>query len=170
MDEDRFEQLRRRLKVGQVTRWWEWRGCSASEIAALEHCYAVRLPTTYRAYLETMGHGAGRLFRHDHLAVTLVHVLDMTDHVRARMAAEGAAHPLPADALVILGRLDAHFHFIRCEHTEDSPVWALDENGWQLPHTPVHVSLLDWLEFWCEEAESAIRDGYFNWYPRGTRP
>ena len=94
----------------------------------------------------------------------------MTDHVRARMVAEGAAHPLPADALVILGRLDAHFHFIRCEHKEDSPVWELDESSWQLPPRPVHVSLLDWLELWCEEAERAIRDGYFNWFPWGTRP
>jgi hypothetical protein len=170
MDEDRFRQLRRRLEAGRVIRWWQWRGCSKGEIAALEQRYGVHVPATYRAYLGTMGHGAGRLFTHDHLAVTLDHVLPMTDRVRARMAAEGAAHPLPGDSLVILGRLDAYFQFIRCADTDDSSVWALDESGWQADGTPVHASVLDWLEFWCGEAESAIREGYFNWLPGGTRP
>ena len=170
MDEDRFDQLRERLKVEKVIHWWQWRGCSASEIAALEQRYSVRLPATYRLYLETMGHGAGRLFRHDHLAVALVHVLDMTDHVRARMAAHGAAHPLAPDTVIILGRLDAYFQFIRCDHNEDSPVWALDECDWQPHSQPIHASLLDWLEFWCGEVENAIREGYFDWLPGGTRP
>lgn len=168
MDQKRFDVFRRRLKAGRVIRWWEWRGCSAGEIAALERRYGVRLPATYRAYLQTMGHGAGKLFRHDHLAVTLAYVLDLTGRVRARTAAESAADPLPSDALVILGRLDGYFQFIRCQDEEDSSVWDLDETGWQAER--VHDSVLDWLEYWCDEAEAAIRQGYFIWPPGGTRP
>ena len=168
MDEIRFDQVRQRLKVGKVIRWWEWRGCSTREIAALERRYGVHLPATYRAYLQTMGHGAGKLFRHDHLAVTLAYVLDMTGNVRTCMAAERAAEPLPADALVILGRLDAYFQFIRCEHEEDSSVWALGENRWEAE--PIYGSVLDWLEYWREEAEASIREGYFKWSRGGTRP
>jgi beta-galactosidase GanA len=168
MDEKRFCQLRRRLKAGRVIRWFEWRGCSPGEIAALERRYGVRLPATYRAFLQAMGHGAGKLFRHDHLAVTLNYVLDMTGHVRARMAAQNAVDPLPGDALVILGRLDSYFQFIRCAHENDSSVWELNEVSWQVE--PIHDSLFDWLEYWCEEAEAAILQGYFKGTPWGTRP
>ena len=94
------------------------------------------------------------LTRHDHLSVTLVHVIEMTSHARARMTADGAANPLPPDVVVILGRLDAYFQFTRCVHNDDSPVWALDESNWQPHPEPIHASVLDWHEFWCEEAKA----------------
>jgi hypothetical protein len=106
----------------------------------------------------------------DHLAVNFVHVIEMTSHARARMTADDAADPLLPDVVVILGRLDAYFQFIRCGHIDDSPVCALDEGNWQPHPEPVDASVLDWLEFWCGEAESAIREGYFDWLPGGTTP
>ena len=165
-----FEHFCQRLKSNKVTRWWEWRGCSGGEIEALERRYNVKLPATYRRYLSTMGRGAGRLFRHDHLAVTLEHVLDMTDTVRAKMVEQGAFSPFPPEALVILGRLDAYFEFIVCDSGDDSPVWAFEEGKWKPTPEPIHPSVLDWLQFWCDEAEYAIRTGYFDWLPGGTRP
>ena len=125
---------------------------------------------TYRWYLTALGQGAGRLFRHDHLAVTMEHVLDMTEDVRKRMTEDGAERQLPDDALVILGRLDAYFQFIRCDDGVDSPVWELNEDDWRFPAHPIHQSTIEWLEFWSGEAENAIRTGYFIWLPGGTRP
>lgn len=124
----------------------------------------------YRWYLISLGYGSGRLFRHDHLAVTLDHVLDMTEHVRKRMMEDGVEGQLPDDALVILGRLGAYFQFIRCDDDDDSPVWELHEDDWQPSVDPIHQSTIEWLEYWSGEAESAIRTGYFRWSPGGTRP
>jgi len=170
LEQQRFDQLLLRLKANKVTRWWERRGCSSSDIRALEDHYAISLPTAYRWYLTTLGHRSGRLFRHDHLAVDLGHVLHMTEHVRKRMAQDGAESQLPDNALVILGRLGAYFQFIRCDNGTDSPVWELHEDDWLLSADPIHQSTIEWLEFWTAEAESAIRTGYFRWLPGGTSP
>jgi hypothetical protein len=100
------------------------------------------------------------------------HAQPCARHDRSRSRPHGCRGRGPRPTGRCLGDLRAPrrpFPLIRCEQ-EDSPVWALDENSWELPPVPVHVSLLDWLEFWCEEAEAAIRDGYFDWSPRGPRP
>ena len=170
MDRERFDRLLARLKAERITRWWQRRGCSQRDIQLLEQRYDICVPMTYRWYLSTLGRDAGRLFRHDHLAVTLNHVFDLTAHVRERMKVAGVATELPGDALVILGRLGAYFQFIRCDGSDDSPVWELSEDDWRVEGEPIHASTLDWLEFWCNEAEYAIRSGYFDWLPGGTRP
>lgn len=170
MERERFDRLLLHLKTNKVTRWWERRGCSSSEILALENLYAISLPAAYRWYLTALGHRSGRLFRYDHLAVNLEHVLDMTNHVRKRMTEDSVECQLPDNALVILGRLGAYFQFIRCDNGADSPVWELHEDDWLPSADPIHQSTIEWLEFWSAEAESAIRTGYFRWLPGGTRP
>jgi hypothetical protein len=75
---------------------------------------------------------------------------------------------LPGDALIISGRLDASWHFIRCADADDSPVWHFDENEWVI--TKEYESVLDWLNDWCKTAEDAIASGYFEQYPFGTVP
>jgi len=149
-------------------------GCTPEEIAALEARYALRLPCSYRRYLEVMGHSSGKLFTHDHLAVTYPYVLSMTTKERrswvARRAKNGSGPPpafeFPDDALLIAGRLGEQFGFIRCSGQDDVPVWYLNNYRWETRE--LHPSVLEWLECWCEAAEDAIAGGYFDEYPDGT--
>lgn len=100
------------------------KGCSSTEIAALEERYQITLPASYRTYLETMGHGSGRLLTHDHYAATYEYVLQMTGEYREDCV-EFSEEPhveLPADALIIVGRLGEQFLMIRCNDPADSPV------------------------------------------------
>jgi hypothetical protein len=176
MDDERFDRLLTRMEQSAVASRQELVGCSASEIAALESQYELKLPHSYRRYLEVMGHNSGRLFKHDHLAVTYSYVLKMTANElhrwTERNAADGSGPPkefeFPKDALLIAGRLGEQFEYIRCHGQDDAPVWYLNNYSWQTKEW--HPSVLDWLECWCEAAEDAIARGYFDKYPNGTTP
>jgi hypothetical protein len=176
MDEERFARLLHRLETSCVAAPDDLIGCTESEIDALEAKYTVRLPRAYRRYLEVMGHRSGRLFTCDHAAVFYPYVLAMTANKRqawAEASAEDGSGPppsfqLPADALLIYGRLGDQFEFIRCDGQDDSPVWYFNSWEWQVRQT--EVSVLAWLESWCTEAERAIASGYFDLYPEGTTP
>ena len=88
-------------------------GCSDVEIGRLEAKYGLTLPASYRCYLRTMGHAAGRLFTHDHVKASYVDVLRLTERERQRKAPAAERVELPADALVILDRLRDQHLFIR---------------------------------------------------------
>jgi len=176
MDEDPFARLLRRLEASRVAAFADLVGCTPGEIEALEARYGVRLPRTYRRYLEAMGHRSGRLFTCDHAAVFYPHVLAMTAEQQRLWAEARAEHgsgpppefELPVDALLIYGRLGEQFEFIRCDAQDDSPVWYFNTWEWQVRET--EPSVLAWLESWCTEAEGAIASGYFDLYPEGTTP
>lgn len=172
MDEARFARLLDRMHRSGVAGPQDLAGCTPFEIAAVEDRYAVRLPQTYRRYLEVMGHTSGRLFRCDHAAVSYPHLLAMTADLRTGWAeSEVGTTPgfeLPADALVILGRLSEQFEFIRCSDPDDSPVWYF--NTWDWTTRQTEPSVLAWLESWRSEAEAAIAGGYFDLFPDGTTP
>lgn len=176
MDITRFNQLLHRMEISHVASRAECIGCTPVEIKALEDRYGVRLPQTYLRYLEVMGHRSGKLFTCDHMAVFYAHVMAMTaDQLRMWAEAEfendsgrQQTFQLPVDALLIAGRLGDQFEFIRCSEPYDSPVWYFNTWDWQIQE--VHASVLDWLESWCGEAESAIASGYFDLFPDGTTP
>jgi len=176
---DGFDGLLARLVASNVATTQDLHGCTAGEIAWLEARYHLRLPGSYRRYLELMGHRSGRLFTCDHMAVFYRDVLEMTDDVCTRRIKAGEvresgdgwaplAFSLPSDALLVAGRLDAQWQFIRCADQADSPVWHFGEDDWSIRQ--VHVSVLDWLNCWCGIAEEAIAGGYFERYPNGTTP
>jgi hypothetical protein len=155
-----FDALLARMERTGVCRPDERVGCTAEEIAALEARYGVRLPATYRRYLETMGHDAGRLFRHDPSSQTRYrHVLEMTAAERALWSDYDPPWELPADALLVFGREGDWFDFIRCDGGGDAPVWKYDVYRWELRETSPGV--VAWLERWCAAAETAIAEGYF---------
>jgi SMI1 / KNR4 family (SUKH-1) len=142
-------------------------GCTPSEVAALESKYRLRLPNTYRQYLETMGHYSGRLFTSDHMAVFYPYVIDMTEEF-ANSKYKPSDFALPAQSLLVASRLDDYFMFISCEREDDSPLWDFVWGKWKIEQR--FPSVLSWLEAWCEEAERAIANGYFKIYPNGTTP
>jgi SMI1 / KNR4 family (SUKH-1) len=178
MSQQAFYQLIARMAASGIAQRSDIKGCAPDEIAALEHRYGVRLPATYRRYLEAMGHGSGRLFTSDHVAVTYAHVFDLTQDLRARLVSRSTddafdvpppeGFEVPADAIVIASRLVAQWEFIRCSDPNDSPVWFFRDGDWVIRQN--HASVGAWLESWCETAEAAIASGYFEQSPRGTRP
>jgi hypothetical protein len=116
-----------------------------------------------------MGHASGRLFTHDHMAVTYPYVLDMTRTCREELG-EQAFDILPIGTLVIAGRLYEQFEFVRVtsRDTDDTPVQCFNIDDPKVVQS--HPSILAWLECWCSGAEDAIRRGYYERYPEGTRP
>jgi len=174
-----FDRLLDRMAKSKVAGKTDLLGCNSREINELEQRYGIELPLSYRRYLELMGHRSGRLFTSDHMAVFYSYVLEMTDEVRTRRISPGKelyagdtrapeSFKLPPDAILIAGRLDAAWQFIRCTDGDDSPVWYFDENEWLIKQSD--ASVLDWLNCWCGIAEEAIKSGYFLQNPSGTTP
>lgn len=145
-------------------------GCTDSEIAALESKYRITLPTTYRAYLNRMGKSSGRLLTHDHYAATYAHVIKMTVQCREDRDEfpDSKLPDLPADSLVIVGRLGEQFLMIRCSKTDDSPVWYFNEYDGEIKQC--YQSVLDWLNSLVDDAVTATKNGYYEMFPNGTRP
>ncbi len=117
-----------------------------------------------------MGKKSGRLFTHDHLAAFYPYVLEMTAEQREYWHHEPAEHriTLPADVLIICGRLGSQFEFIRCNGPDDLPVWYYNE--WNREIRQSQATILEWLYCLAAEAEKAINSGYFQQNPNGTRP
>src|SRR5688572_27013995 len=136
--EGRFESLLGRIKSSGIARPLELKGCSEEEIIWLEQKFGVVLPRAYRKYLETMGQGAGRLFTHDHAAVTYPYLADLTTKANETLASK-----LPQTAFVIHGRLGETFLFILCDNSEDSAVYRVIEWGQRI--NKVYLSVMDWL-------------------------
>lgn len=121
---ERFDEFYNRLIQTGVATTASILGCNDAEISTLETRYQVALPHAYLAYLSKLGHKSGRLLTHDHYAAIFQYVLGMTAGCRQlRDEIQDCEMPiLPADALVIVGRLGEQFMMIRCSSTEDSPV------------------------------------------------
>ena len=169
---DRFNQLLERMQANCIGSAADLIGCDAAEISVLEAKYQLQIPHSYRLYLRTMGHRSGRLFTHDHLAAFYPYVVSMTGDLKRDWAAGVDAPPpnfsLPANALLICGRLGAQFDFIQCNGSDDSPVWHFSTWDWKILEP--QPSVFAWLESWCGEAEQAIANGYFKRNPKGTLP
>jgi hypothetical protein len=58
---ERMREFVARLVSSGIAQPRELRGCTPEEISALEARFGLVLPESYRLFLETMGHGAGKL-------------------------------------------------------------------------------------------------------------
>lgn len=168
MIEEFFEGFCERMANNGVASPHELIGCSEEEIKELEDKYGLCLPESYRKYLQLMGHKSGRLFTHDHLAVFYPWVLALTaaepdawkrlyDHVPLQ---------LPTNTLLINSRYGDYYEYLCCEGGEDAPVLGFTAGEWEV--TEAHPSVMNWLEFWCDQAEQAIAIGFFKEHPQGV--
>lgn len=143
--------------VGAISR----RGCSDEEIAALESKYRVKLPQSYRRFLEVMGKNAGLLFRHDQHVADYNYVLaGKEDYLEefAGLETEGKScdlSHLTDDALIIGQRHGYSFHMIRCNDPVDSPVWVFLDDG--ADFRQVSKSFVEYMYDWCWFAQQAIQ-------------
>jgi hypothetical protein len=156
----RFESFVSRLTGGGVASPSHLVGCSDSEINRLERTYNGVLPSSYRLFLQRMGHCSGRLFTHDHVLANYSDVVRMRkEQLRFRKNTQRLARvTLPPDSLVMMSRLDEQWLFVRCVGGDDTPVLSIEAGG-EVQQS--HPSVLDWLDTWREEAEEAIASGYY---------
>lgn len=157
-----------RLARNRIVSPTDLRPCSATDIAALESKYAVTLPMSYRAYLETMGRDAGRLWRYDHFEGDHDAAMRLTEQERAACDDEGDRaeldRALGPTGLLIVGRLAEQYFFIRCrrkgDHPDsDVPVWYLNSSTWESREK--YGSVFDLLNAIADECAEAVRGGYF---------
>jgi SMI1 / KNR4 family (SUKH-1) len=169
-----LDQLLQRMEATGIATREDLQGCSAEEIQQLEHRYSVKLPRSYRLFLETMGHQSGRLFRYDHFAVTYESVLTLNEEERNDAKRAGGDAPnrlreiLDEDGLIILGRLGEQFLFIRCAQGDASAVHYYNNASWETRQA--YSSVLEWINEVCDECIGAVKTGYFDKYPEGTNP
>jgi hypothetical protein len=138
----------------------ELEGCTAAEIRRVERKYGIRLPATYRRFLEVMGRNSGRLFTHDWVEAGYPDILKARAQLQETLAETGAKFELPSDALVILARDGEQFNYIRCDRPDDSAVWAIDLGALRVRPRHFRTSVLGWLRAWAREAAEAVASGW----------
>lgn len=152
-----------RLARDGIAQREQLRGCSSAEIDLLERNYKLKLPASYRRYLEVMGHETGRLFRYDYFTAHFEDVLRMTAEERDYSRDEGTLadmrHALGGNGLLIVGRLTHQYFFIRCAGGADAAVSYVESGDWK-PRA-AYPAVLDLLNAIADECAEAVRDGYF---------
>ncbi len=143
-----FETLLERFESEGIATRDSIRGCSASEIEALETKYELTVPSNYRRFLELMGHQAGSLFLTEDLEATYDDILRMTEEERCFAADDGESEQLQRilgdRALLIAGRLSSFFFYIRCDSGDDPAVRWYDNAEWETGEA--YPSVLAFLE------------------------
>src|SRR4051812_19872856 len=120
MAADPFAALLRRMERAGGAAPHDPAGCTPAEGRRLEAGCGLPGRASSRRFLELMGRRSGRLFTHDYLDVGYDFALKATAELPGLLAEwaeideQAARFPLPADALIILGRDQEQFHFIRC--------------------------------------------------------
>ena len=161
MKNERFDALLLRLERTEVALPSDLTGCSPSEISAVEARYGLRLPATYRRFLQAMGHRCGWLFGGEQVVVDYEAILTLTQESRSSLSSEDPelAAQIPPDAFFVLTSGDDADFFIRCGEGDDPPVYAL--NTAERSIEEAYASVTEWLEGACEYAEECLADGYF---------
>ena len=169
MSADPFDRLLAKMAKSNVASADELQGCTSAQIAAIEKRYSVRLPNTYRRYLEVMGRKSGRLFTHDYLSTDYRFALRGTAEVRKQLVEWESGFEIPPDAFVILGRDAEQYNFIRCNDVEDSRVWAIDLGEERVRSRRFRTSVVGWLRAWANEAAEVVASGWYAPKSHGSR-
>lgn len=96
-------------------------GCTEREIAQLEEKLATHFPPAYRAFLLSMGKGAGRLFMGTD--IFFGHISELRNALNEAVAEARDGLLLPADAVVFMSHQGIVFMFFRTSEGDDPPVY-----------------------------------------------
>lgn len=113
-----------RAKICQQT---DMQGCSEREIQALAQAAGHTLPAAYKAFLDTMGNGAGDfLASYDIFAKQLPGLRESAIRLLEQAP---ASYTLPEDAFVFAMHQGYEFNFFLCSEGDDPPVYQFVEGS-----------------------------------------
>jgi hypothetical protein len=115
-----------RLVHGGLAKQDEILGCSSAEIDEIEDSSpGVRLPSVYRAFLESMGRSAGQFMRGTDLFYP--EILGLRKIAEALLRECAVAWRLERQHFVFCSHQGYQFLFFDCTRGEDPPVWLFLE-------------------------------------------
>jgi hypothetical protein len=116
----------RRLASAGLVRPNELRGCSEEDVRELEAATGVRLPASYRAFLQVMGRSAGDFF--DGTDVLFPALLTLREDAEFLLQRCNAAVRLLPNDFVFAVHQGYTFLFLRTDGTDDPPVYVYLED------------------------------------------
>lgn len=139
-------QLKKLITAGFTTPSGGFKGCSETEIDALEKHFTVVLPKTYKDFLRVCGKDAGGL-----LNFCLYQYFDLTQFIEPHLADLARKFDLPTNHFVFVWDNDIILYFDTAGG-DDPPVWRYDEvenkreqvfdsfSAWFSDHVSVNLS------------------------------
>lgn len=123
---EKFDALYHRLVVESVIDPVAIKGCTETELSAIEAAHSIQLPRDYRSFLLAMGHDAGRLFLFDHYEFSYAVALNRTAEERESASEDGTLEELNAllgeNGLIILHRLHEYHLYMHCDGSPDPSI------------------------------------------------
>jgi hypothetical protein len=119
MDSDFIDEFIEKLIQSGAASFWSLRGCSESEILALEKHFGFKLPGIYRDYLSKMGHSPGKLFTGTD--VSYKWLFELRDFLRKTLETDESGILLPENIFVFSSHQGYIYHFFYVVEGSDNP-------------------------------------------------
>jgi hypothetical protein len=137
--------------------------CTSDEITTLEALAGKPFPTTYKAFLAWMGHGAGSFLHY--LTCFYPDLPALQAAAREMLATDGCQQSLPDDAWIISLLAEQHFTFLRLSEGDDPPIYAY-RREWRLtPFYNIAHHLSDFLAIQVALFAEYLQHGPFQRFP-----
>ena len=121
----RSNNLKKRIISSEIATVNQIKGCSDEEISILEKSCGLILPYSYKIFLKTFGHGAGRVMRD--MDIFYDSVFELTDKAREILSYEGDP-VLPEKAFVFTMRYGEQFFFFETDQGDNPPIFYYIED------------------------------------------
>ncbi len=99
--------------------------CTAADIAAIEHRFAIKLPGCYVYFLETMGRDPASFLSGTDF--TFPELLDFREQAKELLIYDAIDFALPTDAFVVLFHGGYVFAFLHCNDGDDPPIYLYEQ-------------------------------------------
>ena len=116
----RSNKLKKRIISSRKATVNQIKGCSDEEVSILEKSCGLILPYSYKIFLKTFGHGAGKLMKD--MDIFYNSVFKLTDKAREILSYEGDP-VLPEKAFVFTMRYEEQFFFFQTNQGDDPPIF-----------------------------------------------
>jgi hypothetical protein len=116
-----MQEIGYRSRLEDLARQIGARGCTEAEVAAVAADQGLRLPSSYRVFLQLMGKHRGALM--SDTVVGYPEIIGLRDTVETLVDEHSEPHALPNDAVVFALHQGYEFWFLRSTEGPDPAVW-----------------------------------------------
>ncbi|MBC3907921.1 SMI1/KNR4 family protein [Undibacterium umbellatum] len=128
-------------------------GISAKEIELIEQKYSIRLPKSYKDFLQQCGISAG-LFSRD-ISFFYDDVLYMWDSFGEAVREWGVSFSLPENAFLFSEYQGGSYHYFICDGNDNPPIFAFSEAN------PVPIQISSGFVEYIKDSISAYQDMFY---------
>ncbi|WP_017326743.1 SMI1/KNR4 family protein [Synechococcus sp. PCC 7336] len=148
-----INDLKEKLISRGIAQEYQLVGCSPQELIQIEEKYG-QLPTSYKQIMELLGRRAGKLVDRYEFDFYIDQIIKLNEDFLNLIQDEIEETGLSKNIFLICSRYGSNDEFILTEDGEDSPVFAINDNG---DVKQRFQSIWEWIESFIEDSIAIMK-------------